>query len=517
MVSKSLVRSRTDAPLLAAYVAAMHTRSIAAPINGSPTHVSALRWSGRQRIFLASDVLPPCDFVALLLAAELSWILYLLLGNIGTPVWPHQNSLSLVGALLAPFFLYDPQFAALASQRKTSRLLRSYVLRFAAFIAVCATIGAMTQMLDRAPPSWLALWVGFSILITVATRCIVAKTVRTLQRTGALSESIAIVGHGPAADALAARLRQSKLTNAIGHVEVIGVFSDETGNTHGLDMPAQSIERLLELSKYRTLDWIVIAASDAENDKLEAIVARLRGTSAQIAFAPPQAALQSSRTTLDFAGNGMPLILLADRPIKRWDALLKTAEDALLGWLLALLLLPVFAFIALLIRLDSPGPIIFKQRRHAFNNTEFDIYKFRTMRWRPEPGSDLQQTARDDARVTRIGSFLRRTSLDELPQIINVLRGEMSLVGPRPHAVNMRTENRLGWEITDRYAHRHRVKPGMTGWSQVNGARGATDTTAQLQKRIDLDLYYIDHWSLAMDVKILLMTVKTVLKQTNAY
>jgi exopolysaccharide biosynthesis polyprenyl glycosylphosphotransferase len=214
----------------------------------------------------------------------------------------------------------------------------------------------------------------------------------------------------------------------------------------------------------------------------------------------------------------MPVMLLADRPIQRSDAVVKAAEDAILGRILLVVLLPVFALIALAIKLDGPGPIIFKQRRHAFNNAEFDIYKFRTMRVSQDVAGDfLQQTQRFDVRVTAVGRFLRATSLDELPQLFNVLKGEMSLVGPRPHAVNMRTEDRLGSEITDKYPQRHRVKPGMTGWSQVNGARGATTTTAQLRRRVGLDLMYIDNWSLWLDLKILVLTCREVLKRTNAY
>jgi lipopolysaccharide/colanic/teichoic acid biosynthesis glycosyltransferase len=162
--------------------------------------------------------------------------------------------------------------------------------------------------------------------------------------------------------------------------------------------------------------------------------------------------------------------------------------------------------------------VIYRQRRHAVDNREFEIYKFRTMTWmQPDGMQQLRQTSRDDARVTAVGRFLRSTSMDELPQLFNVLQGDMSLVGPRPHAVDMRTENRLGSDITDIYAHRHRVKPGITGWSQVNGARGATDTTAQLQRRVELDLYYIDNWSLLLDLRILLKTVRVVLDRANTY
>jgi polysaccharide biosynthesis protein PslA len=210
--------------------------------------------------------------------------------------------------------------------------------------------------------------------------------------------------------------------------------------------------------------------------------------------------------------------LLADRPIKEWNSVAKGAEDLLLGSLLTLLLLPLLAVIAIAIRIDSPGPVFFTQRRHTLNNREFLIFKFRTMQWNGASGSGgLQQTCRNDARVTRLGRFLRAWSLDELPQLFNVLLGQMSLVGPRPHAVDMRTENQLGVEVSDRYEHRHRVKPGMTGWSQVNGARGATETKAQLQRRVALDLDYIDNWSLLFDMKILVLTVREVVRKTNAF
>lgn len=210
---------------------------------------------------------------------------------------------------------------------------------------------------------------------------------------------------------------------------------------------------------------------------------------------------------------------LASSPIDYRQRALKAALDLVIGGLALVLVLPLLAMIAVAIRLDSPGPILFRQRRHGFRSREFEIFKFRTMRIaRSRPGGDcLQQTRIDDDRVTRVGRILRKYSLDELPQLFNVLQGSMSLVGPRPHAVNMRTEDRLGEQIVDDYLFRHRLLPGITGLSQVSGLRGATDTTEQLRRRVELDLHYIEHWSLLLDLKILLLTFRAVMKTTNAY
>ena len=179
---------------------------------------------------------------------------------------------------------------------------------------------------------------------------------------------------------------------------------------------------------------------------------------------------------------------------------------------MALLLL-----IALAIKLDSRGPVFFKQVRYGFNNTLIRVWKFRSMY------SDMAdvhcdvQTCKDDPRITRVGQFLRRSSLDELPQLFNVLFGSMSLVGPRPHALSTKAEGSLFTDIVDRYAARHRVKPGITGWAQVNGWRGETDTVEKIQKRVDFDLYYIDNWSIWFDIQILLKTIFVILKDDNAY
>jgi lipopolysaccharide/colanic/teichoic acid biosynthesis glycosyltransferase len=193
--------------------------------------------------------------------------------------------------------------------------------------------------------------------------------------------------------------------------------------------------------------------------------------------------------------------------------------DKVLSALLLISILPLMVIIAVTIRLDSPGPVFFRQRRLGLNNVEFEIFKFRTMASTGADASDGRwQTRRQDARVTRVGHFLRRSSLDELPQLFNVLRGEMSLVGPRPHPIRMRTENRLGSEIVPDYPHRHRVKPGMTGWAQINGYRGATQTVDQIKRRVEYDIFYIENWSILFDLKILALTpITMIFNNENAF
>lgn len=210
---------------------------------------------------------------------------------------------------------------------------------------------------------------------------------------------------------------------------------------------------------------------------------------------------------------------LAAPPISDHQRAQKRMLDIVISGLVLLLAMPGLMVIALLIRLDTPGPILFRQRRHGHRSGEFEIYKFRTMRVAPVASAEagLQQTRRNDDRVTRVGRVLRKYSLDELPQLLNVLEGTMSLVGPRPHAVNMRTEDRLGEQIIDDYLMRHRLLPGITGLSQVRGLRGATDTMDQLRRRVELDLDYIEHWSVLLDLKILLLTFGAVMKATHAY
>jgi exopolysaccharide biosynthesis polyprenyl glycosylphosphotransferase len=219
-----------------------------------------------------------------------------------------------------------------------------------------------------------------------------------------------------------------------------------------------------------------------------------------------------------YIGN-VPVLDVFDRPIADWDIVMKWLLDKIVGSLALICLAPVMLLVALAIKLDSKGPIFFKQRRHGFNNELIEVYKFRSLYAEHTDANATKQVNKNDTRVTRVGRFIRKTSLDELPQLFNVVfKGNLSLVGPRPHAVQGKLLSRLFDEAVDGYFARHRVKPGITGWAQINGWRGEIDNEEKIQKRVEFDLYYIENWSVLLDFYILLKTPLALMtKNENAY
>jgi len=211
---------------------------------------------------------------------------------------------------------------------------------------------------------------------------------------------------------------------------------------------------------------------------------------------------------------GLPAVNLSDTPMGGANRVIKELEDRLLAFIIILLISPVLLCISVAIKLTSSGPILFKQKRHGWDGRVINIYKFRTMNSHTDSDNTITQASRNDSRVTRLGRFLRKTSLDELPQFYNVLQGRMSIVGPRPHAVE---HNELYKDKVNKYMLRHMVKPGITGWAQINGLRGETNTLDKMKKRVEYDLYYIENWSLWFDVKIIFLTMIKGFVHKNAY
>ncbi|WP_295995257.1 undecaprenyl-phosphate glucose phosphotransferase, partial [Rugamonas sp.] len=238
----------------------------------------------------------------------------------------------------------------------------------------------------------------------------------------------------------------------------------------------------------------------------------LQDTTASVYFLPDIYVFDLMQARFDNVG-GMPVIAICESPFTGFNSMVKRASDIVLGLLIQIMLMPLMLLIALAVKLTSPGPVIFRQRRYGLYGEEIVVYKFRTMNV-VEDGDHVVQATKNDSRMTSIGGFLRVTSLDELPQFINVLQGRMSIVGPRPHAVAHNEQYR---KLIKGYMLRHKVKPGITGWAQVNGLRGETETLDKMEARISYDLDYLRNWSLWLDVWIIMRTIRVVLARHNAH
>lgn len=258
------------------------------------------------------------------------------------------------------------------------------------------------------------------------------------------------------------------------------------------------------------VDRIVITVPAGARERVHALLERLKVLPNEITLLLDREGQAGEADAIDRIAN-IPLTRISGAEIDQGKAVAKRAQDVIIALIALFVAAPIMLMVALAIKLDSPGPVFFRQRRHGFNNEEIVVWKFRSMRTESADAKAARQISADDDRVTKVGKFIRKTSLDELPQLINVLTGEMSLVGPRPHAIGMKTGEVESSRLVAEYAHRHRMKPGMTGWAAINGSRGAVDTPELVRRRVALDVEYIERQSFWLDLYIMFMTVPCLL------
>jgi Undecaprenyl-phosphate glucose phosphotransferase len=356
---------------------------------------------------------------------------------------------------------------------------------------------------------WLLSWAAASVALRIsATRLVSARAAK-----GDLYETVAVVGATDWANHLCEQLR----LQTVPRLRIVGVFDDRRERvSEQFVKSVRPIGELLELGRRIHINRVVLALPLEAESRILEISRRVMALSVDIMACPDLRRFELLRRPI-LNQAGLPAIRITTRPISEGHFLLKTATDKVVSLVLLVFLLPVLLASALAIKLTCPGPVLFRQERHGYNNREFKVLKLRSMRVESTDTSGTQQTTRNDTRVSAVGRFLRWSSLDELPQLFNVLRGDMSLVGPRPLPIGMRTQDLFNHEIVAEYSHRHRVRPGITGWAQINGSRGATESAAQLQKRVELDIFYIENWSLLFDMKILALTVIHLLRPKNAF
>ncbi len=360
---------------------------------------------------------------------------------------------------------------------------------------------------------WTFSYAGLVIAAISITRLAVFVFLRTLTKQGVLARNVIIVGGGRQAEKLISQIYavQPHLYN------IIGVFDDRMGRVGSSVADVPVLGRLSDLVAYtrrESVDDIVVTLPWSADDRLISIVSQLRELPANIYIGSDLIGFRFPFRPSPVQFVGIPVMEVVRSPLSGWNIVLKWLEDRILGLLIVIAFAPVMAVVALAIRMESPGPVLFRQKRYGYNNQVFYIYKFRSMYHGDVPEAKTKQATKDDPRITRVGRFIRRTSLDELPQLFNVLQGDMSLVGPRPHAVDHNEEYAA---IIEGYFARHNLKPGITGWAQVNGLRGETDTVDKMEARVRFDTYYVENWSLMFDVQILFRTFFVGFVNKNAY
>ncbi|MBX3518364.1 MAG: undecaprenyl-phosphate glucose phosphotransferase [Rhodospirillales bacterium] len=399
------------------------------------------------------------------------------------------------------------RFEVVASwPRWTGRLI---AMVGAAAVLLIASLYLMKRGEDVSRVWLLTTFAGTAALMLLQRGLLALFVARRVQR-GTFTRSVAVVGAGVQGRQFLEHLQ----TQGTLWKRVVGVFDDRRTRLEAArGTPFRGDLGVLEDDvRAGRIDEVIITLPWSARSRIVAIVNRLRDLPVDIYLGSDLIAYALPAHQPGLIA-GMPTFHMVRVPLSGLRLAIKWVEDKVLAFLLLMLVSPVLLAIAVAIRIDSPGPILFRQKRYGFNNGPITVLKFRSMRHEGK-GARFRQATRDDDRVTRIGRFLRQSSLDELPQLLNVLNGSMSLVGPRPHPVEL---NEQFAALIDGYNGRHRVKPGITGWAQVNGFRGETDTIEKMQARIEHDVWYIENWSLWLDLRILLMTVAKGLVHPHAY
>jgi putative colanic acid biosynthesis UDP-glucose lipid carrier transferase len=378
-------------------------------------------------------------------------------------------------------------------------------------VALLLLLGWATQTLGRFDQRVILAWVLATPVALFSAHLMVPVVLSRLLAAEGMQRIAVIAGGGDLGCKLAERIRSTLFLG----IRFAGYFDDRSParmRSVGAGEFLGSLSELAGYAKTHRVDLIYITLPMASQPRILRMLDELRDTTASIYFTPDIFLADLIQARMDTIGD-MPVVAVCETPFYGVNGLIKRASDLVLAALILVLISPLLLAIAIGVKLSSPGRVLFKQRRYGLDGREIVVYKFRTM-CALEDGNVVTQATRNDPRVTRFGAFLRRYSLDELPQFINVLQGRMSVVGPRPHAV---AHNEMYRKLIKSYMIRHKVRPGITGWAQVNGLRGETDSLEKMQARLEYDLAYLRHWSLRLDLQIVLKTIYVVLKQQNAY
>ena len=371
---------------------------------------------------------------------------------------------------------------------------------------------------DDLSSTFILTYLGFCFVLLILSRLLFRRFVWTIMRHGIIGQRVAIYG---ADREITTRLLELLDIERLPHINIIGFADDRRDGRVETGMIGRfpflgGFDELLGLAREGMLDQLIVALPMVRQERLNMIIEQLSAGSIDVCIMPREFLVLRDRYRVNYIGS-LPVLNVWQQPVRDLDGILKGVQDWLLAALGLVFLSPLLVLTAIAIKLESRGPVFFKQKRFGFNNLEIEVLKFRSMYTDRQDTTGAERTTKGDTRVTKVGRFIRRTSIDELPQLLNVLRGEMSIVGPRPHATVMRVGEAYYHDAVRGYAARHRVKPGITGLAQVRGLRGEIDTIERAKKRVEYDTYYIENWSPLLDLRIIFETLFRLVWDRHAY
>ena len=462
---------------------------------------------------MVSGVLRMVEFALLFLSGLCVYFYYV--GFFNYLAW--QYPLTIAAASFLAVVLLD-----VSDCYQVSALMRP-IANFGRVLLVWAgtfALMALTAFVMKASEDYSRLlfgtWFVVGFLLIFGLRLVMSGLIRRWARDGRMERRAVIVGGGKAAEQLIRSVEKQPYND----IRICGIF-DDRGDKRSPPIVAGypklgTISELIEFARIARIDMLIVSLPLTAESRVLQLLKKLWVLPVDIRLSAHSNALQFRPRAYSYIGS-VPMLDIFDKPINDWDSVAKRAFDIVFSLVGIVVFSPVMLVTAIAIKLDSKGPVLFKQKRHGFNNEIIEVYKFRSMFTDRSDPTAKQTVTKNDPRVTRVGRFIRKTSIDELPQFFNALLGSLSLVGPRPHAIAAQSHNLLYNEVVDGYFARHKVKPGVTGWAQINGWRGEMDTNEKIRMRTEYDLYYIENWSMLFDLRILFLTPIRLLNTENAY
>jgi Undecaprenyl-phosphate glucose phosphotransferase len=455
------------------------------------------------------------DVLCLLLGAPIALLVYGAI--VGAFVIPEVHAVAAFIAGIAFFLIRQSR----GVYTQSLALLRSADTGVAMDYGIAALLSSAIVwqfgLVDQFSRGVTLAYVVTCVSLLVVSRFMLRGMIARLARSGRIRQRVVIYG---ADQETVERTCRLLAVQALPQLMLVGIADDYGGRTTADsvgDLPfIGGFPELLAMARDGGVDQVLIALTDLTRDRLDLIIEKLSEVAIDISLIPREAVALAPDYRVNFLGS-VPILTLWQRPLRDGSTIVKDVEDFVIGAVALVILLPLLVLTALLIKATSRGPVLFMQPRFGFNNREILVYKFRSMYVDRQDVSGAARTTRGDPRVTPVGRLIRKLSIDELPQLWNVLRGDMSIVGPRPHATHMKVGDHYYFDAVKGYAARHRVKPGITGLAQVRGLRGEIQTIERAKRRVELDKYYIDNWSLGLDMRIILETVTNLLFDKNAY